>query len=102
MATLTSTDIARHLVFGDKKVNVVQVAYSGTYATGGDSLTAASLGMNKIKWADVELTHPITGVAAVRYDTATEKLVAVAAAGTEVANATAVASLQVKVTAHGY
>ncbi len=45
---VTVTQVGRRTVFGDRRVGIYVVEFSGNYATGGEAVTAASFGMNYI------------------------------------------------------
>jgi len=47
--TVTTTDgSAGKFVWGNKKIRIVDVTFSGSYATGGETLTATDFGMKRI------------------------------------------------------
>ena len=47
---VTATGVAgAHYVAGNKRVRVYDLVFSSTYATGGETITAASLGLRKIE-----------------------------------------------------
>lgn len=73
------------------------VTFSGTYATGGETLTPDSFGLSVIKdvTATVSSLSTVTNVAT--FDRATGKLILVAPAGTQVANSTSLTGVTAKV-----
>ncbi len=77
---------------------------SGTYATGGEAITAATLGLNRVHAAiaTVKLAATTTvNVANVYYNISTGKLLAYDETPAEVANAADLVGLQVQVIAWG-
>lgn len=51
MATAAKLSPSADTVFGNKKVKVRTVTFSSSYATGGESLTAANVGLKRIEVA---------------------------------------------------
>lgn len=47
---VTVTQIGRRTVFGDRRVGFYNVVFSGTYATGGEAVTAASFGLSDLEF----------------------------------------------------
>jgi len=77
------------------------VTFSGTYATGGETITAASLGLNNIESLTADVTSlSATAINAV-YLASTGKVALVAPAGTEVANSTSLTGVTATVRALG-
>jgi hypothetical protein len=73
------------------------LAFSGTYATGGETLVPAAFGLNNIESVSADVTNlSATAINAV-FDRATGKLVLVAPAGTQVANATSLTGVTASV-----
>lgn len=63
------------------------IAFSGTYATGGETLTSAETGLSRIKSVDGAVTSLTTGASGpVLFNRATGKILLTVPAGTEVAN----------------
>ncbi len=57
--SVTLTPVAgASTVMGNKRIRVYDLAFGGTYATGGETVTASSLGLRKIHW--VTPMNPIT------------------------------------------
>lgn len=52
---LTLTQVERRTVFGDRRVHIFDVTWDSAYATGGESLTAADLGLSRV---DLVLCEP--------------------------------------------
>jgi hypothetical protein len=83
------------------RITQTQCAASSSYTTGGDPLTPAAVGLTSIVSAQVLPTNSIAGVTQLVYNTATGKIQAYSAAGTEVTAATNLSALQFQVTAFG-
>ena len=66
MGTATFVE-KKYSVFGNMRIRVGDVTLSASYAAGGDTLSASSLGFNEIIWAAPE------GLAATRLDTAYDR-----------------------------
>lgn len=62
------------------------IAFSGTYATGGETLTPSVVGLTRIKAAQVDITSATTGAIAGHFNATTGKIVLLVPAGTQVAN----------------
>lgn len=71
------TNIERPTVFGDRRVRIVNLVFSGNYATGGEALSAAALGFSRVDAilfdgpavaADLATANPV------KYDHATGKV----------------------------
>ncbi len=80
-----------------ERIVVTTVTFDSSYATGGESLTPADLGLNRIDF----LSATTDGSNAVIWDKANNKLKVYTAAGTEVTNATSLASVAVRILAVG-
>lgn len=103
---LTNSVVFR-TTFGNKKVVVVDVTFDSSYPTGGESLTAANLGLTKIQYVapGVADTNYVT-----RYDYTNSKLLAYTSDYStdvdgpliEVANATSLATADVRLLVVGY
>lgn len=50
------TQVGRNTVFGDKRIRIYDLTFSGNYATGGEALTAATLGFTNV---DIVLLEPV-------------------------------------------
>ena len=89
---------------GAERSVVKLLTASGTYTTGGDAITAASLGLTRILHGTVAVhtADASAVVQAVLVPTATGALVKLNAAAAEVANATDVAGLVLQVQAYGF
>lgn len=101
MALALTSTIVRLDSVGNRRKTKLRYTASGTYSTGGYSLTAADFGLNKLDYVDAEIVKPITGFAAADWDTSTSKVLVYTSAGVEVANATADTGLVVEVTGFG-
>ena len=60
--TLTVTQVGRRSVFGDRRVVIADVAFSGTYVAGGTPVTPAMFGLQRIDMIHCTLA-PATGLA---------------------------------------
>lgn len=70
------TQVGRRTVFGDRRVGFYDVVYSGNYATGGEALTPALLGLTDIDFVEGSVassTDLVTSVT-VYWNPATGKL----------------------------
>lgn len=64
-------------VAGNKRVRVYDVTFDSVYPTGGESLTPADVGLNRIlKCSDGTARNGTTGALPVTYDYANSKLIA--------------------------
>lgn len=73
---LTVTQTGRRTVFGDRRVHFFDIAFDTSYPTGGESLTAADLGLSRV---DLVLCEPASAAAGatavvVKYDRTNSKL----------------------------
>lgn len=93
---LTYVEEVRTVAKAERMV-VTTVTFDASYATGGESLTPADLGLNRIDW----LSATTDGSFAVVWDKANNKLKAYTNAGAEVTNATSLATLAVRILAVG-
>ena len=65
----------------------LDITFSGTYATGGETLTTAETGLSRIKAVDGAVTSLTTGASGpVLFNRSTGKILLTVPAGTEVAN----------------
>lgn len=71
-----------------------QLQMSASYATGGDTISAKTLGMNAISNGIIGTANGRTFELVAQTDPSTAKIKAYTASGTEVANATDVSALQ--------
>jgi len=81
----------------NKLINMVPVTFDSSYPTGGLALTKANIGLVV---PDVIFAIPASGYT-FQYDAVNSKLKAYASAGTEVANATSLATVVATVIAIG-
>lgn len=102
MAVGTITPVRSHDSRGNHRGTVTTVVLPSVYTgPGGDSLTAAQLGLNVVKHATTQVSIAGTGsVVNAFYDIANSKLKAFTAAA-EVANGVDVSAVTVQVTAWG-
>lgn len=49
MAIAATAVSGAHTVWGNKRVRVYDLVFSGNYATGGEAITAASIGLRKVE-----------------------------------------------------
>lgn len=89
-------------VFGDEieganSVVYADLTFSGTYATGGETLTPAAFGLSVIKSVDATVSNMSTTASAATFLRSSGKLRLVAPAGTEVANATSLTGVTAQV-----
>jgi len=80
-----------------ERIVVTTVTFDSAYATGGESLTPADLGLNRIDF----LSATTDGSNAVVWDKTNNKLKVYVAAGTEVANAANISTVAVRILAVG-
>lgn len=82
---------------GVNSVRYADIAFSSTYATGGETLVPADYGLASIEAVDADVTSlSATAVNAV-FSRTTGKLILVAPAGTQVANATSLTGITASV-----
>jgi hypothetical protein len=99
--TVTTPATALPFVPGNLRCTVRDVVLDDSYPTGGESLTAADLGMSVVSFAIATVKVAGTGsVTAVHYDVATSKLLAYTAAA-QVGNTVDVSAVTVQVIAFG-
>lgn len=73
------------------------LTFSGTYATGGETLTPANFGLAAIKSVDATVSSMSTAANVATYLSSTGKLRLVVPAGTEVANGASLTGVTVSV-----
>jgi len=93
---LTFVDDARSVI-RNKRMVVASVTFDSSYPTGGEPLVAADLGLGSIDY----LSATTDGSNAIVWDKANNKLKAYTAAGAEVANATNLSTVVVRILAIG-
>lgn len=71
---------------GANKVVYGTIAFSGTYATGGETISAAQLGLVSIKDVSLDITSLTTAANLAVFAPTTGKAILVVPAGTQVAN----------------
>lgn len=91
MATVGGPSAAPRLIKG-ATLSIRPVTFSSSYTTGGEAVSAGSVGLGAIYGAIATVTTPAASVVEVFFNRTTGKLVALTAAG-EVANATNLSSL---------
>ncbi len=105
MGTMTATPLVSMAV-GNKRLVTADVAGSASYATGGDTITAASLGLTqKIDFVTAESTDSVADnrlFQLIAQSDGSYKMVLNTAINTEVANATNVSTITFRVLALGY
>lgn len=109
VGTVTAKKMGPHgeksVVVGDLRVTVTTVVGSASYTTGGDSLTAANLGLKRVLFADVSMASggaANAGAANASYIASTGKLQCWTSASAEVASAANVSGVTFQVVAYGY
>jgi hypothetical protein len=71
------TVVDKPSVFGERRIVIADIVFSGNYATGGEAITAANLGLTRI---DFLISAPVSAADAgttgtpVRYDHSTGKM----------------------------
>jgi hypothetical protein len=97
MAALTiAWDSGYPIVTGNKKEAVVTITFDSSYATGGESFTAADLGFTKFDFVSDAIDTVKTYVVAMKYDYTNSKIIARFVASGD----TAIAYRQPKATAN--
>ena len=92
-------------IAGNQKRTFTDVTFDSGYVTGGEPVTAADLGLNRIDvahTADLEATGGVVNVSSARYVQSTSKIKLYDETPAEVANAADVATTIVRVIAYGY
>lgn len=104
MGTLVKTSFTQRTpqYVGQHREFVGKLALSGSYATGGDTITAATLGLQKILFVQVSSAGGDTVEAVIAADGHSFKLKVSTASATEVANATDLSALSVFARVIGY
>lgn len=77
------------------------IAFSGTYATGGEAVTAGALGLTSVLDIEVDITSATTAVITGFYTASTGKITLVVPAGTQVANGASLTGITAKFKAVG-
>lgn len=105
------TQVERKTVFGDRRVVIADLAFSSTYATGGEALAASAFGLSRLDFLHVPAITAADGGTSgwvPKYDYTNAKLqqfqstTGAPAALVEVANSTSyIASSKVRVMAVG-
>lgn len=93
---LTAVDRSRSII-RNKRFVVQSITFDNSYATGGEALTPAMLGLGTVDF----VSFSTNGNFSVVWDRANNKLKAFTAAGAEVANATDLSTLVVDIFAVG-
>lgn len=73
------------------------LVFASTYATGGETLVPAAFGLNNIEWVTADVTSLTADAITAVFSRATGKLILVAPAGTQVANAADISAVTVSV-----
>lgn len=105
MPTFARVGDLPYRVVGNQKKTVTDVAMDSSYPTGGEAVTAANLGLNRVEYATAEITTTATttvNATAAGYLPATEKLLVFDETPAEAANAADLAGLVVRVVAFGF
>ena len=89
--------VYREEVEGANSAVYADLAFTGTYATGGETLTPAVFGLSRIHAVDADVTSATATAITATYNRTTGKLLLKAPAGTEVANGTAHTAVTVSV-----
>lgn len=74
---VTVTAVERPTVFGDRRVRIVDLTFSGNYATGGEALSAASLGFARVDLVALEgaaVASDLATALVAKYNYATSKV----------------------------
>lgn len=90
-------------ISGNQKRTVSDITFDSSYPTGGEPVTAANLGLTHVHTAtcDIKAVGGTVNVTNVFYDDANKKLKAFDETPAEVAAASDLSTLVVRVTAHG-
>lgn len=97
MATLDTTTVPKHDASNTRIRKFVTYTGPTSYATGGDSLTAADLGLGRIHMFNADLATNGTVVLLLRYDYTNSKVKWFDLAGNETANGTNVSAYSARV-----
>ena len=90
---------------GTRKLTITDVALDSSYPTGGESITASDLGLNKVESAQAYLKSAATttvNIANVYYDPDNAKLLVYDETPAQVANAADLAGAVVRIEARGW
>lgn len=93
-----------YYIVGAQKKTITDVALDSSYLSGGEPLTAANLRLNKVDYANAEITSTATttvNAASAGYDPATALLHVIDETPAEVSSTADLAGLVVRVTAYG-
>lgn len=101
MAISTTTSVVTNESVGNRRSSHRKFTMSGTYSTGGYAVDKDDFGLNTVEYVECWVAKPITGFAAVDYDSSTDKILAYTSAGAEVTNATADTGLVVYAVGYG-
>lgn len=98
-----SVTVNERTVQGNKRVTFSTVTFDSSYPTGGESVTAAQLGLSKVDWATptVKTIGGTVNVANVTYDRTNSKFKVYDETPAEVANTADLSTLVVEVRAEG-
>lgn len=99
-ASVTSID---KTVVGNKRQSVAEVTFDSSYPTGGESVTAAQLGLSKVDYAlcNIIAVGGTVDVAEAFYDKANSKIKVFDQTPAEVANTADLSTLSVRIVAWG-
>lgn len=61
---ISATQVGRRTVFGDRRVGFYNITWDSAYATGGEALTPAMLGLNDIDYVSADGTVSANGLLA--------------------------------------
>lgn len=90
---------------GGELRTVNRFTFDNNYPTGGESCTAADLGLRRVEWAEANIvvgTGAGVNVASANYDVANAKLLLYDETPAQVASEADVATVVVQVTAYGH
>lgn len=99
-----SVTLDERTVFGNKRVSFATVTMDSSYPTGGESVTAAQLGLSSVHRCDAQVAVATGGgvnVANANYSVTTNKVLLYDETPAEVANAADVSTTVVKLIAYG-
>lgn len=77
------TQVGRRTVFGDRRVHIFDLVFSGNYATGGEALLPATLGMSRVDFVSFDGASAATALTTAvvqKYNYATNKVLSFEAA----------------------
>ena len=102
---VVAASVKKRRVPGSEKRTITKVTFDNSYAEGGEALTAAQLGLKKVKSALCQVIHgsEAEGSPTAWYEPSTSKIHLIGSkTGKEVAGAVDCSKVVVEVTAYGY